>query len=184
MQSPDPASAAEHPSPVDEDRTAGGGDEGATAGVATVAPSRKLEVLCAAVAVAASGALVLLARAIEVRRETGGIDPRWWPELLGIGGLALSALLLIVTITRPPFARDDLEAATGQGWVRAVTAIALTAAFVAAWPVVGFLVATPVFLAVTTYLFGGRGWKPVLLYPAVLTMAIYLLFHTLLKVPL
>lgn len=151
---------------------------------AAVEPSRRLEILCALIAVAGTGALVLLARAIEVRRETGGIDPRWWPELLGMTGLALAAVLLAVALVRPPFQRDDIEAATRQGWVRLVVAVALTTVFVALWPLVGFLVATPVFLCATTYLFGGRGWKALLIYPAALPVFVYLLFHTVLKVPL
>jgi hypothetical protein len=147
-------------------------------------PSRRLEVVCAAVAVVGSGVLVLQARAIEVRSETGGIDPRWWPELLGTAGLALGALLLVVALVRPPFNRDDLEAATRQGWFRVAIAVALAVAFVLLWPVVGFLVATPVFLVAATYVFGGRGWKTLVLFPVLMTAGIYLLFHTLLKVPL
>jgi len=147
-------------------------------------PSRRLEVVCAAIAVAGSGALVLLSRAIEVRRETGGIDPRWWPELLGIAGLALGVLLLVVAVVRPPFDRDDLEVATRQGWFRVGLAVVLSVAFVLLWPVLGFLVVTPIFLVAATYLFGGRGWKTLILFPLLMTGFIYLLFHTLLKVPL
>jgi hypothetical protein len=147
-------------------------------------PSRRLEIVCAAIAVVGSGALLLLARAVEVRNETGGIDPRWWPELLGIAGLALGALLLVVAVVRPPFDRDDLEAATRQGWLRVGLAIVLSVAFVLLWPVLGFLVVSPIFLVAATYLFGGRGWKTLILFPVLMTGFIYLLFHTLLKVPL
>jgi hypothetical protein len=148
------------------------------------APSRRLEIVCAAIAVVGYGAIVLLARAIEVRTETGGIDPRWWPELLGVLGLVLSILLLVIAIVRPPFSRDDLEAATRQGWVRVGLAIVLSVVFILLWPVVGFLVVTPIFLVAATYLFGGRGWKTLILFPVLMTGFIYLLFHTLLKVPL
>lgn len=147
-------------------------------------PSRRMEITCAAIAVAGSGVLLLLARAIEVRQETDGIDPRSWPELLGLGGLVLGLLLLVVSFVRPPFDRDDLEPATRQGWFRVVLAIVLSVAFVLLWPVLGFLVATPVFLVAATYLFGGRGWKTLVLFPVLMTGFIYLLFHTLLKVPL
>jgi len=146
--------------------------------------SRRMEIVCATLAVVASGALVLLARAIEVRNETGGIDPRWWPELLGTLGLALGAALLVGVLVNPPFDRDDLEAATRQGWVRVVASMALTTAFVLAWPLAGFVVAAPVFLLVAVLLFGGRGWKTLILFPVLTTGFIYLLFHTLLKVPL
>ncbi|MCK6211652.1 tripartite tricarboxylate transporter TctB family protein [Georgenia sp. EYE_87] len=147
-------------------------------------PSRRLEIVCAAIAVVGSGALVVLARAIKVRTETDGIDPRWWPELLGLAGLALGVLLLVVAVVRPPFDRDDLEAATRQGWVRVGLAVVLSVVFVLLWPALGFLVVTPIFLVAATYLFGGRGWKTLILFPVVMTGFIYLLFHTLLKVPL
>ncbi|MEB3370058.1 tripartite tricarboxylate transporter TctB family protein [Saccharopolyspora mangrovi] len=147
-------------------------------------PSRSLEICCAATALAATGALVLLAKGIEVRRETDGIDPRWWPELLGMIGLALAAAYLVVAVVRPPFPRTDLEAATRRGWPLLVATVSLTAAFVALWPLVGFAVAAPVFLSAMTYLVGGRGWRTLLIYPAVVTALVYLPFHTLLKVPL
>lgn len=185
--SPAPAPHADRVPPTDEllaHDAAEAVDAGEEDHAVRARPSRRLEIVCAAIAVAGSGALVLLARAIEVRNETGGIDPRWWPELLGIAGLALGVLLLVVAVVRPPFDRDDLEAATRQGWVRVGIAVALAVAFVLLWPVVGFLVAAPVFLVVATYVFGGRGWKTLVLFPLLMTAGIYLLFHTLLKVPL
>lgn len=146
--------------------------------------SKRMEIVCASIAVAFCTVLILAARAIEVRNETGGVDPRWWPEVLGTFGLVLAALLLVVAIVRPPFDRDDMEAATREGWVRLAAAVALAVAFIFLWPVVGFLFITPPFLVVATYVFGGRGTKTVLLFPALMTAFLYLLFDTLLKVPL
>ena len=147
-------------------------------------PSRPLELVSAVVTLLATGALVFLARAIEVRRETDGIDPRWWPELLGLIGLALAVVLLVVAAVRPPARRGDIERVTRKGWVRLVATVALTTVFLALWPVTGFVVVAPFFLCAVTYLFGGRGWAPLVLYPVVLPGLVYLLFHTLLKVPL
>ncbi|EHR60550.1 tripartite tricarboxylate transporter TctB family protein [Saccharomonospora cyanea] len=149
----------------------------------TAPRSRPLEIVCASLAVAGTGALVLLARAIELRRETGGIDPRWWPQVLGLVGLALAVLLLLVALVRPP-AQRDVEPATRPGWIRLGAAVSLAVVFVVLWPVAGFLPTAPVFLCAATYLFGGRGWKSLVLYPVVLSGLVFLLFHTLLKVPL
>ena len=146
--------------------------------------SRRLEVICATIAVAGSGALLLLARSIEVRTEADGIDPRWWPQVLGLTGLALGIILLVLTLARPPFSRADLEAATRQGWIRTVAAVGLTVVYILVWPAAGFLLATAPFLVAVTYLFGGRGWRTLVLFPVLTTAGIYLLFHTLLKVPL
>lgn len=147
-------------------------------------PSKPMEIACGAFAVLVSIVLVWQARAVEVRAETGGIDPRWWPELLGLVGTALGAFLLVRAVVRPALERDDVQEATHQGRVRAVVAIVLSALYVATWPVVGFLVVTPVFLVAATYLFGGRGWRTLVLFPAGMTAFIYLLFVTALKVPL
>lgn len=150
----------------------------------TAQPSRPLEIVCAVAAVAGTAALVLLARGIEVRRETDGVDPRWWPELLGMTGLVLAAILLVIAVVGQVFPRNGIETATPRGRARLVFAVTLTIAFIVLWPLAGFLVSAPFFLCATTYLFGGRGWKALLLYPASLSALVHLLFHTVLKVPL
>jgi len=150
----------------------------------TARPSKRLEITSAAIALIGFAVLIVLARAIEVRRETGGVDPRWWPQLLGGVGLVLSVLLLVRALTRPPLARGDVREATRDGRVRTVLTVALAALYIVTWPIAGFLVTTPLFLLAGTYLFGGRGWKALLVFPAVLTASIYLLFDAALEVPL
>ncbi len=152
-------------------------------GVPPAEPSRRLEIGSALVALAFLGGLAFLARRIEVRAETGGIDPRWWPELLGTVGCVLAVALLVVAVVRPSD-RGDLEATTRSGVVRLVATVALAAAYLVVWPLVGFLVATPVFLLAAVVLFGARGWRTLVLFPLLTTAGIYLLFHTLLEVPL
>lgn len=146
-------------------------------------PSRRLEIVSALVALAVTSALIVLARQIEVRTETGGIDPRWWPELLGFVGVALSVVLLAVVIRRP-VPRDDLQSSTREGWTRLVAAVALTAVYILLWPVVGFLPATCAFLFAVVLLFGARGWKALVIFPIAMTAFIQILFGTLLRVAL
>lgn len=147
-------------------------------------PSKRMEIAGAAVALLGFAVLIVASRAIEVRRETGGVDPRWWPQLLGIVGVVLSVVLLVRAVTRPPLARGDVQETTRDGRVRAALTVALAAVYIVAWPVAGFLVTTPVFLVAGTYLFGGRGWKALLVFPVALTAGIYLLFDAALQVPL
>jgi len=150
----------------------------------TASPSKQMEIASAAVALLGFAVLVVLSRGIELRRETGGVDPRWWPQLLGAVGVVLSVLLLVRALTRPPLTRDDVQEATRDGRLRTVLTMALAALYVVAWPLAGFLVTTPVFLLAAAFLFGGRGWKALLLFPAMLTASIYLLFNSVLQVPL
>lgn len=148
------------------------------------APNRAMEITVAVVGLVAGLAGILLARGVELRAETGGIDPRWWPTVLSIGSAALSAALLVVALVRPPFDRSDLERVSAGGWRRLLLAVVIAAGYVAAWQAVGYLVATVVFLAILVWVFGGRGWKTLILFPVLTTGFTYLLFHTLLKVPL
>lgn len=152
-------------------------------GVPTAPASRRLEIGSAIGALVLLGALAFFARRIELRAETGGIDPRWWPELLGTIGLVLAVALLVVSALRP-VSRDDLEGSTRSGFVRVGITIAITVVYLVVWPLVGFVVATPFFLAALTAVFGGRGWRALLLFPVLTTGFVYLLFHTLLEVPL
>ncbi|OZM79582.1 tripartite tricarboxylate transporter TctB family protein [Pseudonocardia sp. MH-G8] len=165
---------------------ADGGAEGdATAPATTEArPSKRMEIASAAVALLGFALLVVQARGIELRAETGGIDPRWWPQALGAAGALLSAVLLARAVLRAPADRDGVQEATSDGRVRTVLVVVLAGVYVLAWPLVGFAVVTPVFLLAATYLFGGRGWKTLLLFPVALSAVLYLLFHTVLKVPL
>jgi hypothetical protein len=147
-------------------------------------PSRRLEVACAVVALALSLGLLAAARGVDVRTETGGIDPRWWPQLLGMAGTALSVALLATALLRPPFPREDLMTATPTGLRRLVLTLLACAALVVVWPLVGFAPAALVFVVALTALFGGRGWRTLLLFPALLTGFLYVLFAVLLEVPL
>lgn len=148
------------------------------------APSRRLEITTAAVALAASVGGFALAQSIELRTETGGVDPRWWPTLLSLVAGSLSIVLLVIAIFRPPFDRSDLEVSSRQGWVRLGAALVCGILYIVLWQLAGYLIATALFLAALLWVFGGRGWKTLILFPVLTTAFTYLLFHTLLKVPL
>ncbi|MET0861834.1 MAG: tripartite tricarboxylate transporter TctB family protein [Microbacterium sp.] len=148
------------------------------------APSRRLEVTTAAVALVLSVCGYFLAGAVEIRTETGGVDPRWWPTLLSLVAGCLSLALLLIAILRPPFDRSDLEVSSRQGWTRLGIALVCGILYIVLWQLAGYLIATPLFLAALIWVFGGRGWKTLILFPVITTGFTYVLFHTLLKVPL
>lgn len=146
-------------------------------------PSRRLEVLTGVIAVALSAVMILLSRAIQVNRETGGVDPRWWPTVLGVVSLVLAVLLVVVALTRS-LSRDDVEPTSRSGRINAVITAAAAVAYALAWPIVGFLPATFVLLLVLTAVFGARSWKVLVFFPLGLTAFLYILFAALLRVPL
>jgi len=149
------------------------------------APSRILE---RAVATSVLGLSILGyfgARSVPVANETGGLDPRWWPANICLVAIALSAILLVVSFRSPPFDRDDLEPISEGGWFRLFSTLLLSTAFVVAWNLTGnFVVPCALLLATLVWVYGARGWKTLALFPVVTSGCIYLLFHTLLKVPL
>lgn len=156
-----------------------------TEGGPRLAPSsRAFEGIVAAVAVAASTGVLLLARGIESRVDSGGLSPDWWPMVLGGTGLALSIALLLVGITRPLGEREGVHVATREGWLRAGLAIVLSVLFIRVWGAVGFVVPAIAYLATLSVIFGVRSWKFLLLFPPGVTALIYVLFDLLLRVPL
>lgn len=158
--------------------------DGGAEEVPAPAASRRLEVVCAGVCLALAVTLYLGARGIQVRTETGGIDPRWWPQLLGLAGIALSTLMLLTALLRPPLQAEDLQTTTRVGRARLALALVASVALGVLWPLVGFVPAAAVFVAALTYLFGGRGWRTLVLFPALLTGFLHLVFAVLLEVPL
>lgn len=146
-------------------------------------PSKPLEVLTGIIAIALSATMIFFARAIQVNRETGGVDPRWWPTALGVMGLALAVLLLAVAATRT-LLRDDVEPTSTSGRINALTTAAVAIAYAFTWPVVGFIPATLVLLVILTVVYGARDWKVLVFFPVGLTAFLYVLFATLLRVPL
>ncbi len=151
---------------------------------APAASSRRLEIIIALIALGLSVLFLVLANHIELRQEVAGIGPRWWPQVLGISGIVISSALLLSVLFRPPFSRDEVESLTGQGLTRALAAAALSVGFILIWPTVGFEVSAVVFLVAVTSLFGGRGWRTLIIFPVVTVAFIYVLFHLVLKVPL
>ena len=148
-------------------------------------PSHKLERGIALTLGAWSVAGIFASRAIAVRTETGDVDPRWWPTLVCTITLALSLLLTVVSFTKPPFDREDLEVTNRGGWIRLMWTVILSTLYIVAWTITGnFVVPSVLLLAALMWIYDGRGWKALLIYPVVTVTFIYLLFHTLLKVPL
>lgn len=148
-------------------------------------PSRKLEVSIAITLVILSVGGIIASGLISLRTETGGIDPRWWPTVLCVITLVLSLMLTVVSLTRPPFDREDLEVTNRGGWYRLVWTIILSALFVVSWTLSGnFVIPAMLLLVILMWIYDGRGWKALVIYPVGMIVGIYLLFHTLLKVPL
>lgn len=147
-------------------------------------PSVRMEAIVAALALLASVGIIYLARTLELRVELGSLGPRWWPTLLGIGGVVLSAPLLLLALTKGAQSRGDLLSSTAEGVRRVVLILAVTVVYIVAWQLVGYAPATWLMLLAAMWISGARGVRGLILFPLITTAFIVVLFSSILRVPL
>ena len=150
---------------------------------AAAPPAPLMERAVAAIVVLLGTAMLLGARAIEVRNETGGIDPRWWPTVIAAGIIAMGLWMLgnalFTTIER------TVDPAQRSGWVSMLATVGGLVVLVVAWFLgVPFLLLAPLFLIGTNWVYGLRRWTTLLLFPGVITALIFVIFKLVLKVAL
>lgn len=166
-----------------------GGSEGALASdppadSVTAAPSPRMEQVAAGVVLIFGAALLVGARSIELRNETGGIDPRWWPTAVAVGILASGVMMAFNAATGRRGERD-VEPARRSGWSQMILTVIGLAVVLILWEVgVSFLVLGPLYLVGLNWVYGLRSWKSLVLFPLVVGVLLYLVFQLLLKVPL
>lgn len=160
------------------------------------APSRSLEVVFAAVALAVAAGYLLLATQIPLRREAapGQIDARFWPTVIGVAAVVTAIVLLVVALTRPAPTRDDVERIQPGGVLRVVLTIVIAGAFIAVWSLGSvvlfgyrievFPIAAGLLMAGLMLLYGHRRWLSLIIYSAALTAFVYVVFGMLLRIPL
>ncbi|SNU00532.1 Tripartite tricarboxylate transporter TctB family protein [Ruaniaceae bacterium KH17] len=158
--------------------------------------SRPLEIGLALVALGFSAAYYIMARRIPLRQEAGAgqIDARFWPELLGILGIAVSLVLLVIAISREPSSRADVEPQQPGGLTRLLITCLITALFIVLWSVGSiamfgyriklFPILAALFVFILMLLYGHRKPKSLIIYPLSISALIYVLFGILLRVPL
>jgi len=104
------------------------------------------------------------------------VGPGFFPTVVGIIGAGLAIVLLASRKAddEPLFEPD----------IVALAPVALLLLYVVSLPIVGFLVATPIFLTVGFRFLGCPSWLRAVIYAVLATAAAYLLFHTFLEVRL
>lgn len=153
--------------------------------VADSARVRRSEVITAVVLLALSALALAGARAVEITAQSVWPTARWWPTVLSVLALALSAVLLVVSIVRSPTSDPDLEPINHTGLRRALATVALCVLFVLAWRYAySFLVPCALLMAALLWVHGCRRWKPLVIFPLAMTVGIFVIFQLLLQVPL
>ena len=126
--------------------------------------------------------LVAVALGSQLREgtATGGPGARFLPVLLGL----IVAVLGVGIALRPGISEGGADASAPGGTGRVAWTLGAIVVYVLALGHLGFLLATPPFLAVLFVAYGERRWPVVLAVALGATGATYALFGVWLKVPL
>jgi hypothetical protein len=147
-------------------------------------PLRLKEIIIAAMALGLSILAIILSQNINLLMGDSGLDARWWPTVLSTAAAILSGLLLFCSIFLPVEEAEDFEPAQKEGWLRIFVVLTVSALYVFAWSRFGYIIPTAVYLFVLLWTFSVRSKMVLVLYPVLTTAFIYILFHTMLRVPL
>lgn len=139
----------------------------------------------AAGVVLAFGVLMLVgARGIVLRNETGGIDPRWWPTVIASGIIVCGIWMLANSLLGARLDRD-VDPSRREGWIQMLVTVGGLVVVLVLWHFgITFLILGPLFLVVINWVYGLRKWTSLLLFPGIIAALLYLVFRLLLKVPL
>ncbi len=154
--------------------------------------AKRRELAVAAFLVAFGAAVLALAGTIEPGVHTDSLGPRAFPAALG-AGTALCGVLLAGTALLGTGdggagllagAEPDVETEAGPvSPARLLGAIAATAAYVALFAPLGYLLATPPYVAAIILIHGGAARRALLIAPPLVTLVLYAAFRFGLLIP-
>lgn len=136
------------------------------------------------VGIIAGVAFLALTLTVAEPKIPTSLSPRWWPQLLGVLLTMLCIGVAVKEIFAPGAPDADVEASTRLGVIRVSTFLAIIAVYGVLWYFIAFPVATFALFFAMIWILGVRALKPLLLFPAIATGVLYVLFGLILKVPL
>lgn len=152
-----------------------------------------LELVLGAFLVVFGGVIVALSLEIPPGVETDPLGPRFFPLALG-AGIALCGVLLAAAeflFRGEPSMAGPLSDASPEGEedsgpfspARFLGAIGATALYIAAFDPLGYLLATPPYIAAILLIHGGAHSRTLLITPFLVTIALYAAFRFGLLIP-
>jgi len=154
--------------------------------------TRRRELALAGVLIGLAVLIVALALRIDPAVQTDPLGPRAFPLALGaaiglcgilLGGGALVPGRWTAPVTVLVESGPDGETPGAFSPGRLAGAVALTAAYVAAFEPLGYLLATPPYVAAILLVHGGARWRALVTAPVLLTAALYAAFRFGLLIP-
>ena len=131
--------------------------------------------------------VIMFALTYQFPRQTLALSPRVFPRFVSICTFILAAILLIQGVAgmrrqgeqHPPVFRMQRTFV-----IRMVSMIVLAFAYTRILPLVGYILATPPFVAGTMIVFHEKRWYWIVGVSLLTSIVLYLLFRMLFKVPL
>lgn len=121
--------------------------------------------------------------AIAFEMPAGGIGnpgPGLWPTIVGITGVAMSAMLSIEALILPDSASGNMELPRGKTLFKVGGLLGLSLLYIIIVPIVGQLVGSFLFFVSIIRMIGDVGWIKSVIYGAVASGAIFYFFAVLL----
>ena len=146
--------------------------------------AHRLRELVPAAATIGLGILVLvLAQGIRsgVRVELG---PPFWPTMLAWSLIVFGVLQVVVNMLRGVSRASLPDPLSGWGIGRMLLTAVILVGYLLLWNVLQFWLITFATCVAMTALYGGRGWRPLIVFPAIVTAVLHFLFVVALRVNL
>ncbi|MFZ3451818.1 tripartite tricarboxylate transporter TctB family protein [Arthrobacter sp. 7Tela_A1] len=116
-----------------------------------------------------------------VRVELG---PPFWPTMLAWCLIACGVLMALVNVLRGVSSTNVPDPMTSWGLGRLAGTAVILVGYLLLWNVLQFWLVTFAATMALTFLYGGRGWKPLLMFPAIVAAILHFLFVVALRVNL
>jgi hypothetical protein len=142
---------------------------------------RTVNILVAIVLILFGGYYSYLAFALPDRNLPNTLGSSFMPWLLVSILFGLSLLLMINALLRKTAENCDYRISPKEGLGILVLGIIIIL-YISSLTYLGFLLATPIFLAVLMMLTGSRGWKEILIASVLITTGIYLFFQKIFQI--
>ena len=144
---------------------------------------RLRELVPAAVTIGLGVLILVLAQGIRsgVRVELG---PHFWPTMLAWSLIVLGVLQVVVNVLRGVSRANLPDPLSGWGIGRMLLTAVILVGYLLLWNVLQFWLITFATCVALTALYGGRGWRPLLVFPAIVTAVLHFLFVVALRVNL
>lgn len=145
------------------------------------------------------GSLIFLAVAIWALTQASGfqevkntyVQPALFPNVMAIGMLAFSLILLVQSIVKLVAMKEDdplaapaasINFVKNRGVLAGLAVVALCVLFVAAFEALGYVLVSAVIAAVIMLLIGKRNWVQIVLVSVLVPLGMWLIFYKVLTV--